>query len=41
MNNFELKILELHWISDTNQNHDLCAHGKVYVRIGEHAFIED
>lgn len=34
MNNFELKILELHWISDTNQNQDLCAHGTVYIRIG-------
>lgn len=34
MNNFELKILELHWISDTNQNQDLCVHGKVFFRIG-------
>ncbi|WP_338763112.1 hypothetical protein WAF17_18960 [Bernardetia sp. ABR2-2B] len=34
MNTFELKILELHWISDTDQEKDLCAHGRVFVRIG-------
>ena len=33
-NDFELKILELHWISDENQNQDLCVHGKVFIKIG-------
>lgn len=31
---FGLKVLELHWISDTDQNQDLCAHGKFFIRIG-------
>ncbi len=34
MNNFELKILELHWLANTDEKTDLCVHGKVYVKIG-------
>lgn len=36
---FELKVLQLHWIKGEKQEEanrdDLCAHGSLYVRIGE------
>ncbi len=32
---FDLKILELHWIKNEDDPTDLCAHGHVYVRIGD------
>jgi len=34
-NDFDLKILDLHWIKDIDQSIDLCAHGHVFVKIGE------
>ena len=35
MNEFELKILRLNWICNIDEGTDLCAHGDVYVRIGD------
>ena len=31
---FEIRILDLHWINNTNDPTDLCAHGHVFVKIG-------
>ncbi len=34
--NFDLKILDLYWIDkDINNKSDLCAHGRVFVKIGD------
>lgn len=33
-NTFEIKILDLHWIKDIDNPADLCAHGHVFVKIG-------
>lgn len=33
-NDFEIKILDLHWIKDVDDSTDLCAHGHVFVKIG-------
>lgn len=33
-NNFEIKILDLHWIKNVDDPEDLCAHGHVFVKIG-------
>ncbi len=33
--NFEIKLLDLHWINDVDDPRDLCAHGHVFVKIGE------
>lgn len=33
-NNFDIKILDLHWIKDVDDPTDLCAHGHIYVKIG-------
>ena len=32
---FELRIIDLHWINNEDDPTDLCAHGKVYLRIGD------
>ena len=32
--NLELKILDLHWIDNEDNPNDLCAHGHVFVKIG-------
>lgn len=32
---FELKLLDPHWICSGDQPDDLCAHGHVYLKIGE------
>jgi hypothetical protein len=32
--NFDLKILDLHWIKDIDDGYDLCAHGHLYLKIG-------
>ncbi|MBN8672265.1 MAG: hypothetical protein J0L80_16395 [Chitinophagales bacterium] len=32
---FELKILRLHWLENTEEQIDLCAHGEVFLRIGD------
>ena len=32
---FDLKILDLHWIKDEDDPNDLCAHGHIYLKIGE------
>jgi hypothetical protein len=34
-NNFDIKILDLHWINDIDDSSDLCAHGHVFVKIGD------
>jgi len=34
-NNFDIKILDLHWIEDFDDPTDLCAHGHVLVKIGD------
>lgn len=33
-NTFIIKILDLHWIEDVDDPTDLCAHGHVFVKIG-------
>jgi hypothetical protein len=33
-NNFDIKLLDLHWIKDIDDPTDLGAHGSVFVRIG-------
>lgn len=33
--NFEIKILDLHWITGIDNSTDLCAHGHVFVKIGD------
>lgn len=33
--NFEIRILDLHWINHIDDPEDLCAHGKVFVKIGD------
>lgn len=32
---FELRIIDLHWINDEDATSDLCAHGYVYLKIGD------
>jgi hypothetical protein len=32
--NFEIKILDLHWIQNFDSPEDLCAHGHLYLKIG-------
>lgn len=32
---FDLKILDLHWIKNEDDPNDLCAHGHVYLKIGD------
>ena len=34
-NTFDIKILDLHWIKYVDDPTDLCAHGHVFVKIGE------
>lgn len=34
-NNFDIKILDLHWIKGVDDPTDLCAHGHVFVKIGD------
>lgn len=34
-NNFDIKILDLHWIKDVDDPTDLCAHGHVFLKIGD------
>jgi hypothetical protein len=34
-NSFDIKILDLHWIKDVDDPTDLCAHGHVFVKIGD------
>lgn len=34
-NNFDIKILDLHWINDFDDPNDLCAHGHIYLKIGD------
>lgn len=37
---FEIKILDLHWINHKDDPADLCAHGSVYVRIGDKILVD-
>jgi hypothetical protein len=32
---FDLKIIDLHWIKNEDDPNDLCAHGHVYLKIGD------
>ena len=32
---FQIKIIDLHWINNVDDPKDLCAHGLVYIRIGD------
>jgi hypothetical protein len=32
---FEIKIIDLHWIKNEDDPRDLCAHGHVYLKIGD------
>ncbi|OHX65423.1 hypothetical protein [Flammeovirga pacifica] len=34
-NNFDIKLLKLHWTNDVDDPTDLCAHGHVFVKIGD------
>ena len=34
-NKFDIKILEIHWLKDVDEPTDLCAHGKIYLKIGD------
>lgn len=34
-NSFDIKILDLHWIKGVDDPTDLCAHGHVFVKIGD------
>ncbi len=34
-NQFELKLLGMHWLDDLDQQTDLCCHGTVFVKIGD------
>lgn len=34
-NNFDIKLLDLHWVKDIDDPTDLCAHGRVFVKIGD------
>lgn len=33
-NNFELKLIDLHWLNNFDDNNDLCAHGRVFLKVG-------
>jgi hypothetical protein len=37
----ELKVLNLHWLENTEAERDLCAHGSVYLKIGDIVFSEE
>ena len=32
---FDLKLLDIHWINDFDDPTDLCAHGHIFVKIGD------
>ena len=34
-NNFDIKLLDIHWIKNVDDPTDLCAHGHVFVKIGK------
>jgi hypothetical protein len=38
---FDLKILDLHWIKNEDDPNDLCAHGHVYLKIGDEVVSND
>ncbi len=37
---FEIEILDIHWLEDTSEEIDLCAHGQVNVRIGNEIIVD-
>lgn len=39
-NFFDIRILDLHWINDVDDSTDLCAHGHLYLKIGEQILSE-
>lgn len=40
-NEFDLKISDLHWLINTDEQNDLCCHGTVQVKIGDESFCND
>jgi hypothetical protein len=32
---FDLKIIDLHWLENLDESYDLCAHGHIYLKIGD------
>ena len=36
----ELKVLNLHWLEDTDAERDLCAHGSVYLKLNDEIISE-
>jgi hypothetical protein len=37
---FEIELLDIHWLEDTPEEIDLCAHGQVKVRIGNEIIVD-
>ena len=37
---FEIELLEIHWLEETPEEIDLCAHGQVRVRIGSEIIVD-
>lgn len=38
---FEIEILDIHWLENTPEEIDLCAHGQVKVRIGNEIIVDN
>jgi len=39
--NFEFKLLSLYWLGNMNEELDLCAHGKLFVKIGDEIICDE
>lgn len=39
--NFEFKLLSLYWLENMNEELDLCAHGKLFVKIGDEIICDE
>ena len=37
----ELKVLNLHWLENTDTERDLCAHGSIYLKLGDKVTSEE
>ncbi|GMO63288.1 MAG: hypothetical protein Ta2A_10300 [Treponemataceae bacterium] len=40
-NKFELNLINIHWLTAKSSSDDLCAHGKVFVKIGDEIISDD
>jgi hypothetical protein len=38
---FDIRILDLHWLNDIDDATDLCAHGHIYVKIGNEIIADE